>query len=207
MFDRRSHTITAAGLICVIILAGMLIRHALPLWTGTRVLLKVRPVDPRDLMRGDYVILGYPFDQVEIVDTPPAANGISSPVKVVARSDSLKQFNELQSGKELWLQLKSAEQADENGLVAHVAVSISDRPEPGELNLATRLTRQVYSGDDRLWSLHTSIDALFVQEHAGKPIEQAIRSGKSVYAEVYATSSGQARVADLIIEGKPVLKR
>lgn len=34
--------------------------------TGTRTLLQVVPVDPRDIFRGDYVILGYEFSQIPI---------------------------------------------------------------------------------------------------------------------------------------------
>jgi len=39
------------------VLGGMIALHAAPLWFGETVLLKVEPVDPRGLMRGDYVIL------------------------------------------------------------------------------------------------------------------------------------------------------
>jgi uncharacterized membrane-anchored protein len=41
----------------LVVLGGMIALHAAPLWFGETVLLKVEPVDPRGLMRGDYVIL------------------------------------------------------------------------------------------------------------------------------------------------------
>lgn len=36
--------------------------------TGTEVLLKLRPVDPRDLFRGDYVILSYDISELDKAD-------------------------------------------------------------------------------------------------------------------------------------------
>ncbi|HEX6434217.1 MAG TPA: GDYXXLXY domain-containing protein, partial [Gemmatimonadales bacterium] len=43
------------------ILLGMIALRAAPLVTGQTVLVRVEPVDPRDLFRGDYVILSYDF--------------------------------------------------------------------------------------------------------------------------------------------------
>ncbi len=45
------------------ILLGMIALRAAPLVTGQTVLVRVAPVDPRDLFRGDYVILSYDFSQ------------------------------------------------------------------------------------------------------------------------------------------------
>ncbi|MFO0880306.1 MAG: GDYXXLXY domain-containing protein [Gemmataceae bacterium] len=45
------------------VLAGMVVVEALPLYVGTRVMLRVQPVDPRSLMRGDYVTLSYDFSR------------------------------------------------------------------------------------------------------------------------------------------------
>lgn len=205
MNNRHSLAVAAAGLICVAILAGMLVKHSWPLLTGTRVLLKVQPVDPRDLMRGDYVILSYPFNRVSVSDKPaePGQERFSSDLP--ARSEAFKNNNHLQMGTAVWLQLKPAAAPDEAGLTPHSAHSISDKPEPGELNLLMHVASCYWSNNRMSLSLYSSIDALFVQEHTGKPLEEAIRSGKTVYAEVYVIPSGQARVADLIIEGKPVL--
>ena len=42
----------------------MIAMRAIPLVTGQTVLVQVEPVDPRDLFRGDYVILSYDFSRV-----------------------------------------------------------------------------------------------------------------------------------------------
>jgi uncharacterized membrane-anchored protein len=49
----------AAILIQVALLAAMVVDRAQVLREGTEVKLQTRPVDPRDFLRGDYVVLGY----------------------------------------------------------------------------------------------------------------------------------------------------
>lgn len=57
---------TAIGLVAAIafqllVLVGMVVNAALPLWTGTEIRVRTVPVDPRSLFRGNYVRLGYEF--------------------------------------------------------------------------------------------------------------------------------------------------
>lgn len=57
----------------IIFLGWMIVDRAAVLRDGREVLLKVEPVDPRDLLRGDYVILSYgisriPLSMVEDID-------------------------------------------------------------------------------------------------------------------------------------------
>jgi len=47
----------------VVILLGMIGLHSMPLFFGKTILIRVVPVDPRDLFRGDYVILSYAFSR------------------------------------------------------------------------------------------------------------------------------------------------
>lgn len=50
----------------LLILLGMIAWQAMPIWTGETILLRVQPIDPRDLMRGDYVILSYEMSSLPI---------------------------------------------------------------------------------------------------------------------------------------------
>ncbi len=54
------------GLFWLLIIFGFIGYKEMALHTGTEVLLKTVPVDPRDLFRGDYVILNYDISQVDI---------------------------------------------------------------------------------------------------------------------------------------------
>ena len=56
---RNRGLIAAAVVLQFVVLMSMVVRNALPTFGSPTVLLRVVPVDPRDLMRGDYVILGY----------------------------------------------------------------------------------------------------------------------------------------------------
>ena len=45
----------------VVVLAGMVAKAAMPLWTGTEIRVKTIPVDPRSMFRGNYARLRYEF--------------------------------------------------------------------------------------------------------------------------------------------------
>lgn len=55
----------------VIVLAAMIGLRLTPLLTGDTILVRVAPVDPRDLFRGDHVVLAYEFSRV-----PAATEGL-----------------------------------------------------------------------------------------------------------------------------------
>lgn len=71
-----------AAIVAVIqsaVLGYMIESRASILRNGKEVVLLTEPVDPRDLMRGDYVTLGYPISRIEhavIQGTPPLSKGI-----------------------------------------------------------------------------------------------------------------------------------
>ena len=57
------------ALFWLVILVGFIAVKEYTLRTGTEVLLKLRPIDPRDLFRGDYVILSYDISQVDLTES------------------------------------------------------------------------------------------------------------------------------------------
>jgi uncharacterized membrane-anchored protein len=61
-FERRA--ILAAALLQLLILVAMILGKTVPYLGAHRVLLKVIPVDPRDMFRGDYVTLAYDISRV-----------------------------------------------------------------------------------------------------------------------------------------------
>ena len=58
----------------VLVLAAMTVMRIVPLVTGDTILLHVVPVDPRDMFRGDYVILSYEFSRPAADSTAPTAH-------------------------------------------------------------------------------------------------------------------------------------
>jgi uncharacterized membrane-anchored protein len=57
------------GLFWVAIFAGFIGVKEFTLQTGREVFLKLRPVDPRDLFRGDYVVLNYEIGTIDLGKT------------------------------------------------------------------------------------------------------------------------------------------
>ena len=49
----------------LLVLAGLIAHKQITLVTGTTVLLKTVPVDPRDMFRGDYVVLRYEISRID----------------------------------------------------------------------------------------------------------------------------------------------
>ena len=54
------------GIFWLIIILGFIGFKEFTLQTGTEVLLKLRPIDPRDMFRGDYVILNYEISTLDL---------------------------------------------------------------------------------------------------------------------------------------------
>lgn len=68
----RGVLLTTAAL-QVVVLGAMIVIRSLPLWLGETVLLRVQPLDPRDLFRGDYVILTYEMNRMPVEGLPADA--------------------------------------------------------------------------------------------------------------------------------------
>ncbi|MES3007950.1 MAG: GDYXXLXY domain-containing protein [Pseudomonadota bacterium] len=79
----------------VLILIGMVVTAALPLMIGTDITVRTRPVDPRDLFRGNYAQLSYDFSQVplrELATTAPIRTGEVVYVSLQPGRDGLHEF-------------------------------------------------------------------------------------------------------------------
>jgi len=84
---RESAFLIAAAALQIGLLAWMTFAAAAPFRNGQTVLLQVEPVDPRDLFRGDYVILGYSFSRVGSLGDD--AQGLPAYVTLVPEPDGV----------------------------------------------------------------------------------------------------------------------
>jgi uncharacterized membrane-anchored protein len=218
-WPRPAAAAVVSGLMALGVLSGMLVLHAWPLWTGEPIYLRVRPVDPRDLFRGDYVTLGYDVDTLrlrvppefrQVPITPPEPGTPAAPawpeVDPIGdwwRPDSVTRgWTAAQHRRTVYLQLRAEASAVPGVPVIHVPVSISDRPVADATNLRGRIR---LLRDDYVLTMDFGIDALFVREGTGRPIENAILDrGTPVYAEVAVAKSGAARVRALVVDGARV---
>jgi uncharacterized membrane-anchored protein len=155
--------------------------HASILRSGTEVLLKTAPIDPRDLLRGDYVVLNYDISSVPastvVGDLPKEAGEKVLSVRLQKQPDGFWSIAESSFGA---LELKPD------------TVVLKSRPfqyYPVEGGQAIRVDY--------------GIERYYVPEGEGRDLEQARSDGQlSIAARV--SDSGQAQIRRLLVDGKPV---
>jgi uncharacterized membrane-anchored protein len=155
------------------ILLGMIALRAAPLVTGQTVLVRVQPVDPRDLFRGDYVILSYDFSRI------PAKGIEGLPESEWGR---VKKFE----GRPVYVTLVP------DSIPGHHRAEMFSLVEPAQ---GPFLKGQI----GRYGSLTFGIESYFVEEGTGRVYENAIRDRK-LSAELAVSPSGQAALRGLRIE-------
>ncbi len=160
----------------MVVLVGMTASRAIPYWTGDTVLLRVIPVDPRDIFRGDYVILGYEFSQL-----PPG--GVAGLAPPNSRQEAIEA-----RGRTIYVSL-----VPEADGVHYRAETFSLTPPPSGKYLRGTIQMQGRN------QLEFGIESYYVQEGQGRAYENAIRT-RRLSAEVSIAPSGQAVLKGLRIE-------
>jgi uncharacterized membrane-anchored protein len=186
----------ARAALAVIVTAGLLlwmvIDRAGILRSGTTVRLQTQPVDPRDLFRGDYVILTYRISFI----APDLVRGGAT----------------FRRGDRVWVELDAP--ADRP---ATVAAAHASRPAaaPGRLLLAgvvdnpsaclpTDNANTFRCGPDRPPGIRVryGLESYFVPEGEGRAIETLPSSRVEVVASV--ASDGRSAIRALLVDGKRV---
>lgn len=190
----------AGGAICLAILGGMIVGHAWPLWTGTTVLLRVRPVDPRDLFRGEFVRLGVPAGALLVSDDQAKTVPGKMTVRPLGRWQEYAKLEWRDTGRVrrsvVYVQLEPGA-----GGAGYQPVSISDTPVDNALNLRGRV-RWIH--EDGTVDVDYGLDAYYMQEGTARPVEDALRAGRLVQIEVAVASSGKSRIRSLLVDGVAV---
>jgi uncharacterized membrane-anchored protein len=179
----------AAALVLGLALLALVEQRARILRNGTEVRLKTVPVDPRDLFRGDYVVLAYPISMVE---TGPEG----------ARP--------YQRGESVFVTLGR----DEQGFARALGVSREWPKGSGEaVVIAGRVTSiggcainangqtDCNRSGSRL-RIAYGLESYFVPQGEGKAIETTEKARIEVVAAV--SPSGEAAIKRLLIDGKQV---
>jgi len=169
--SREKGILFGAVVFQVLVLLSMIISHAIPLATGDTILLRVIPVDPRDLFRGDYVILSY---------------GEMS--RMMPKEIGAQNYNNWReyAGRTVYVSLVP----DDDGKHWNPTEASLNRPARG---------RFICGRIDSWNRIEFGIESYFVEEGKGRDIERAIRD-KKVSAEVALTADGKAALKGLNIE-------
>lgn len=174
--------IVAAALQTAVI-GYMVESRAAILRNGADIRLKTVPVDPRDLLRGDYVILSYPISRIE---------------------RSLITGDIPQSGRmRLTVRLKSGD----DGLWAATEASFGSLPpQDGSVVLRTLpldFYASVAGGVPETLFVQYGIERYYVPEGEGKVLETA-RNQEELEVEARVSADGTPQIARLLLRGEPV---
>jgi uncharacterized membrane-anchored protein len=169
------------------VLGSMIYGRASILRTGQEVMLEVRPVDPRDLLRGDYVWLSYNASRVpaEMIENAPEDYATHETV-----------FVRLRPG--------------EDGIAQPVAARIGSPPEGDKEAKDVDLrglaaTRSSFGG---FLSVDYGIERFYLPEGEGKPIEENLRE-RSFRMKIAVAKDGAAQIkafydGDELVYAEPI---
>ena len=173
----------AAAVLQTAILGYMVESRAAILRSGTEVLLKSVPVDPRDLLRGDYVVLNYDISAIPAAlitgDWPKAAQRTTVVVRLASQPDGFYAVTQ--------------------------AAFDSLPPMPGTVLLRSQLfdfNGIRLTGDSRL-NVQYGIERYYVPEGEGRVLEQA-RNAALLSVAAKVSAAGTAQIRTLLLDGKPV---
>lgn len=154
------------------------LRQELNLGTGTVIHLECRPVDPRDLLRGDFVILSYDISTAEASQFVPP----------------LQPSETLPAGSTVWAELTPADGFHRLARVHRKPVD----PEPGNVLLKGRtgVVGRFAPGTHVPTRIDYGLERYYVREGTGNP------QGK-LTADVAVSSSRQGTLKQVYVEGVP----
>ncbi|MXN65837.1 hypothetical protein GR183_13060 [Stappia sp. GBMRC 2046] len=144
--------------------------------TGEEVVLAMRPVDPRDLLRGDYVIVSLEIERV------PA--------------DLLVPGQELARGDTVYVSLER----DGEGTARAVAIS-KERPQDDALAIRGRVSASP-RGEEI--SIAYDLDAFYIQEGKGEILENTDR--EKMRLVVALTEAGISAPLRITLDGETIVK-
>jgi uncharacterized membrane-anchored protein len=173
----------AAALLQVALLAVMVIDRMQILRDGAEVKLQTRPVDPRDLLRGDYVVLGYDISQLPagpLQGQPASATNSAVFVKLAPNRDGIYEAISVHADP-------IAVTSPEVLIRGRVAFTCGPKPRVFCERLQVRYDLEKY----------------FVPEGEGRKLED-FRNQRKLTVVAAVLPSGRAAIKRLLVDGEPV---
>ncbi|SIQ02305.1 Uncharacterized membrane-anchored protein [Rhizobium sp. RU20A] len=180
------HPLLAALLLAVlqtVILFAMISERAAILRDGTEIRLRTAPVDPRDLLRGDYVILSYDISTI-------SADRIIGPLP--DGTEPARLYVRLSPGDDGFWQLREASFAP-----------LQKSPESVVLLSQPFAYYPPAPGFSASYVVPYGIERYYVPEGEGRVLEEA-RNAEALSVIARVSDSGTAQIAAIVIDGKPV---
>jgi uncharacterized membrane-anchored protein len=177
-----------ALVLCGLILA-MVFERAAILRDGATIRLATVPVDPRDLFRGDYVVLNYEISTINLTRIGAATDlKRDEAIHVGVRAGT--------SGQAEVMRVVRASQPREPGLIW-----IAGKAGP-VLNCFRGFVGTACSEGEKVLRVRYGLESYFVPQGEGRAIETTASSRVEVLAAV--SVGGASAIKSLLIDGKPV---
>lgn len=176
--------LAAVALIQIGFLAKMALDRVSLIKSGREIALQVIPIDPRDVFRGEYVILGYDISQI------PASKGGSETFADDLQRRTLIYVTLTQRADGVW----TAKELSRN---YPKMVAATDVVMKGYVRAAFRAGNDAFD----TVAIRYGIESYFVPEGTGKALEQGVQD-KKIQALVAVGSDGTAALKGLIIGGE-----
>ncbi|PZM11189.1 GDYXXLXY domain-containing protein [Rhizobium tubonense] len=169
------------ALLQTVIIGYTIASHASILRSGTEVLLKTAPIDPRDLLRGDYVVLNYEISSV------PASTIVGGPPK--------------EAGERV-LSVRLQKQPDGFWGIAESSFGALEA-KPDTVVLKSQPFQYYPVDPEQTIRVDYGIERYYIPEGEGSNLDTARSEGQlSIAARVSA--GGQAQIRSLLVDGKAV---
>ena len=163
------------GIFWILIILGFVAMKEFTLKSGTEVLLKTRPVDPRDLFRGDYVILRYDISNIDYDENIEFRENEGIYILLNIDNEGYGEVSRISQNKPLeGLYLK--------GTVTKTA------------------SRVIGGSTQRSVSVEYGIESYFVPEGKGWEIER--HTGKNLSVRVAVDKLGNSVIENLLVDGE-----
>lgn len=168
----------AAVLIQVALILSIQIRKELSLRSGKRITVKIVPVDPRSVFRGDYITLNYEFSRLNLNQIKHDKTGF-------------------RRGQQVFVTITIT-----NGEWKAVAASAEH---PGEAGADEIIMRGSVTGwpSGNSANVNYGIESYFVPEGKGRQIEKDI-ARRLITAEISVDRKGYALVCKILIDGREI---
>ncbi|HHZ10133.1 MAG TPA: GDYXXLXY domain-containing protein [Rhizobiales bacterium] len=176
----------ALSLVQIAFLSWMIAGRAAILRNGAEVLLRIQPIDPRDLLRGDYVVLAYDISQI------PAAIIANVPEGMTVTEEG-----------PIYVRLAKGVDKHWNAVSANLGKPSATPPAPGEVDIRGWMPGGWSFSRDITVRIEYGIERFYLPEGEGLPIQNDIRERPfSMLVAVARDGSPQIKA---LLDGETVL--
>ncbi len=176
----RISLLIAALLLQVAIVTVMIVKAVMPIWNGRETLFMAQPVDPRDIMRGDYVTLSYAFSSI-----------LPHRIKTDLKPGSMVRGNE-----HLYVTFRMSDSgAVPTGIFQSTPVEqLFIKGLPRYSQIVPRLNEdEPFNGID----ISFGIEEFYTDSETAQELESVLRKGKKIPVLVMIDAEGNARIRNI----------